>query len=84
MLNCVMCKWIKWSASVPLVLLFGAGSFLFLAQIAVDQDNAPAVLLDLFLATWSFILAIAGGIFLTGWWLWQGLHVRTVHAPRPG
>jgi len=58
MLDCVTCKWIKWSASIPLVLLFSACSFLVLAQIAVGQDNAPAVLLDLYLATgrifWQF------------------------------
>jgi len=50
-MDCVTCKWIKWSASIPLVLLFSAGSFLVLAQIAVGQDNAPAVLLNLYLAT---------------------------------
>ena len=83
MLDCVTCKWIKWSASIPLVLLFSAGSFLVLAQIAVGQDNAPAVLLDLYLATWSYILAIAGGVLLTGWWLWQWLHMRSTHALRP-
>ncbi len=83
MRDCMTCKWIKWSASIPLVLLFGAGGFLVLAQVAVVQDNAPAVLLDLYLATWSYILAVAGVIFLTGWWLWQWLHMRTAHALRP-
>jgi hypothetical protein len=43
----------------------------FLAQVAVGQDNAPAVLLDLYLATWSYILAVAGVTLLSGWWLWQ-------------
>ena len=52
MLHCMTCKWIQWSASIPLVLLFGAGGFLILAQNAVVQDNAPAVLLDLYLANW--------------------------------
>ena len=83
MLDCVTCKWIKWSASIPLVLLFSAGSFLVLAQIAVGQDNAPAVLLDLYLATWSYILAVVGVALLTGWWLWKWGHTRTAHALRP-
>ena len=77
------CKWIKWSASIPLVLLFGAAGFLVLAQVAVAQDNAPAVLLDLYLATWSYILAVAGVALLTGWWLWRSIHMRTAHALRP-
>ena len=80
MLDCLTCKWIKRSAVIPLVLLFGAGSFLILAQVAVSHDNAPAVLLDLYLATWSFILAVAGMVFLSGWWLWKSLHTRTAHA----
>jgi hypothetical protein len=83
MQDCVTCEWIKWSASIPLVLLFGAGGFLVLAQLAVAQDNAPAVLLDLYLATWSYILAVAGVALLTGWWLWRWLHMRTAHALRP-
>jgi len=82
-MDCVMCKSIKGSASISLLLLFSAGSFLVLAQIAMGQDNAPAVLLDLYLATWSYILAIAGGVLLTGWWLWQWLHMRTTYALRP-
>ena len=32
MLDCMTCKWIKWSASIPLVLLVGAAGFLVLAQ----------------------------------------------------
>ena len=59
MLDCMTCKRIRWSTSIPLVLLFGAVGFLILAQNAVVQDNAPAVLLDLYLATWSYILAVA-------------------------
>lgn len=59
MLDCMTCKRIRWSTSIPLVLLFGAGGLLILAQNAVVQDNAPAVLLDLYLATWSYILAVA-------------------------
>jgi len=84
MLDCMTCKWIKWSASIPLVLLFGAAGFLVLAQVAVAQDNAPAVLLDLYLATWSYMLAVAGVALLTGWWLWRSIHIRTAHTLRPG
>ena len=67
----------------PFALLIGAGGFLVLAQVAVVQDNAPAVLLDLYLATWSYILAVAGVALLTGWWLWKSIHMRTAHALRP-
>ena len=81
--DCMTCKWIRWSANIPLVLLFGAVGFLVLAQVAVVQDNAPAVLLDLYLATWSYILAVAGGALLSGWWLWKSIHMRTAHALRP-
>jgi hypothetical protein len=84
MLDCMTCKWIKWSASIPLVFLFGAAGFLVLAQVAVAQDNAPAVLLDLYLATWSYMLAVAGVALLTGWWLWRSIHIRTAHTLRPG
>ena len=82
MQDCVTCNWIKWSASI-LPLLLGAGGFLVLAQVAVAQDNAPAVLLDLYLATWSYILTVAGVALLTGWWLWRWFHMRTAHALRP-
>ena len=54
-----------------------------LAQVAVVQDNAPAVLLDLYLATWSYILAVAGVALLTGWWLWKSIHMRTAHGLWP-
>ena len=83
MLDCMTCKWIRWSASIPAILLIGAGGFLVLAQVAVIQDNAPAVLLDLYLATWSYMLAVAGVAVLSIWWLWKWLHMRTAHALRP-
>ena len=82
--ECMTCDWIKWTASIPLVLLVSAGGFLILAQVAVGQDNAPAVLLDLYLATWSYVLAVAGVALLTAWWLWKEIHMRTAHALRPG
>src|SRR5262245_7424406 len=83
MLDCVTCKWIRWSASIPLILLLSAGGFVVFARLAKVQDDAPAVLLDLYLATWSLILAAAGVILLSGWWLWKWLHMRTAHALRP-
>ena len=83
MLECITCKWIKWTARIPLVLLFSAACFLILAQVAVLQDNAPAVLLDLYLATWSYVLGIAAVALLSIWWLWKWLHMRTAHAVRP-
>jgi hypothetical protein len=60
MLDCMTYRWIRWSASIPLILLLSAGGFVVLAQVAVVQDNAPAVLLDLYLATWSYVLAVTG------------------------
>ena len=80
--DCVTCKWIRWSASVPLILLLSAVVFVVLAQVAVVHDNAPAVLLDLYLATWSYVLAVAGVAFLSAWWLWKWFHERT-HALQP-
>ena len=83
MLDCVTCKWIRWSASIPLSLLLGAGAFLVFARLAEVQDDVPAVLLGLYLATWSFILAVGGGTLLLGWRLWKWHHTRTAHALRP-
>lgn len=83
MLDCRTCKWIKWSASIPLGLLFCAAGFIVLAQIAVVRDDAPGVILDVYLATWSYMLAVAGVALLTGWWLWKSIHMRTAHALRP-
>lgn len=80
MLDCMTCKRIRWSASIPVILLFVAGGFLIQAQVAVVQDNAPAVLLDLFLATWSYVLAVASVALLSVWWLWKWHHMRTAHA----
>jgi hypothetical protein len=39
--DCTTCQWIKWSASIPLFLLLGAGGFLLLAQIAVVRTMHP-------------------------------------------
>jgi hypothetical protein len=83
MLDCMTCKWIRWSASIPLILLLSAGGFVVLAHIAFAEDNAPIALLGLYLATWSYVLAVAGVALLLGWWLWKWLHERTAHALRP-
>ena len=82
-LDCTTCKWIRWSASIPLIFLLGAAGFIVLAQLAEARDNAPAALLGLYLATWSYVLAVAGAVLLFGWWLWKWLHTRTAHALRP-
>lgn len=83
MLDCMTCKWIRWSASIPLILLLSAGGFVVLAHVAVVEDNATIALLGLYLATWSYVLAVAGGALLLGWGLWKWLHERTAHALRP-
>jgi hypothetical protein len=83
MLDCLTCKWIRWSASIPLILLLGAAGFVVFAHLAEVRDDAPAALLGLYLATWSYVLAVAGVILLSGWWLWKWLHMRTAHALRP-
>ena len=83
MLGCMTCKWIRWSASIPLILLGGAGGFVIFANVAEARDDAPIALLGLYLATWSYVLAVASGVLLLGWWLWKWLHMRTAHAIRP-
>ncbi len=83
MLDCKTCKWIRWCVSIPLILLLSAGGFVVIAHLAEGQENAPAALLGLYLATWSYVLAVAGVIVLIVWWLWKWLHMRTAHALRP-
>lgn len=83
MLDCMTCKWIRWSASIPLILLLSAGGFVVFARLAEARDNAPIALLGLYLATWSYVLAVAGATLLLGWWLWKWFHMRTAHALRP-
>ena len=83
MLDCMTCKWIKWSASIPLILLLSAGGFVAFAQFAEARDDAPIALLNLYLATWSYVLALAGTVLLASWWLWRWLHMRRSHALRP-
>jgi hypothetical protein len=79
MLDCTTCKWIRWSASIPLILLLSAGGFVVFARLAEVRDDAPAALLGLYLATWSYVLAVAGVTLLSGWWLWKWLHMRFGH-----
>ena len=83
MQDCMTCKWIRWSASIPLIFLLGAAGFVIFAYVAEARDAAPIALLGLYLATWSYVLAVASGILLLGWWLWRWLHMRTAHALRP-
>ena len=83
MLDCMTCKWIGWCASIPLIFLLGAGGFGVFAYLAKVRDDVPATLLDLYLATWSYIFAVASVALLLGWWLWKWLYMRTIHALRP-
>jgi len=61
----------------------GAGGFVVFAQLAEARDNAPAMILGLFLATWSYVLSVAGTVLLASWWFWKWHHMRTAHALRP-
>lgn len=81
--DCTTCKSIRWSASIPLILFLSAGGFVVFAQFAEARDNAPAMILGLFLATWSYALSAAGTVLLASWWFWKWHHMRTVHALRP-
>src|SRR5215467_8516839 len=81
--DCTTCTWIRWYASVPLILLLSAAGFIVFAQLAEARDNAPAMILGLFLATWSYVLSAAGTVLLGSWWLWKWHHMRTAHALRP-
>jgi hypothetical protein len=83
MLDCMTCKWIRWCLSIPFILLLGAGGFVVFAYLAEVQNDVPAALLGLYLATWSYVLAAASVILLSGWWLWKWVHMRTAHALRP-
>ena len=81
--DCATCKSIRWSASIPLILFLSAGAFVVFAQLAEARDNAPAMILGLFLATWSYVLSVAGTVLLASWWFWKWHHMRTAHALRP-
>ena len=83
MLHCTTCKSLRWSAGIPFVLLLSAAGFVVFAQLAEVHDNAPAAILGLFLATWSYVLAAAGVALLSVWWVLRWHHMRTAHALRP-
>ena len=83
MLDFMTCKWIRWSASIPLILLLSAGGLFAFAHLAEAQHEGAIALLALHLATWSDVLALAGAVLLAGWWLWRWHHMRTAHALRP-
>ena len=83
MLDCMTCKWIRWSASIPLILLLSAVGLFAFAHLAEARDEGAIALLALYLATWSDVLGLAGAVLLAGWWLWRWHHMRTAHALRP-
>jgi|SRR5215472_3504092 len=83
MLDCMTCKWIRWSASIPVILLLSAIGLFAFAHLAEYRHEGAIALLALHLATWSDVLALAGTVLLAGWWLWRWLHMRIAHAPRP-
>ena len=83
MLDCKTCTWIRWFASIPLILFLSAGGFVAFARLAEGRNEGALALLALYLATWSDVLALAGTVLLAGWWLWRWLHMRTAHTLRP-
>ena len=66
-----------------MLLLLSAGGFAAFAHFTESQNDAPITLLALYLASWSYVLALAGIVLLAGWWLWKWLHMRMAHALRP-
>ena len=83
MLHCTTCKSLRWSGGIPFVLLLSAAGFVVFAQLAEVRDNAAVAILGLFLATWSYLLAVAGVALLSVWWGLRWHHMRTAHALRP-
>ena len=81
MLDCMTCKWIRWSASIPVILLLSAVGLFAFARLAEYKHEGAIALLALHLATWLDVLALAGTVLLAGWWLWRWLHMRIAHAP---
>ena len=79
LLHCTKCKWIRWFASIPLLLILSAGGFVVYVQFAEARDNAAGIILGLFLATWSFVFFVAATVFFASWWLLRWHHIRTVH-----
>ena len=80
MMDCTTCRWIKWSVSIPLILLISAGGLAAFAHFPPTQQNETTVLLALYLGAWAYVLGIAGLVLLSGWWFWRWQHMRTKHA----
>jgi hypothetical protein len=79
LLHCSKCTWLRWFASIPLLLILSAGGFVIYAYFAETRDNAAGMILGLFLATWSYVFSIVGTILFATWWLLRWHHIRTVH-----
>lgn len=79
LLHCSKCTWLNWFASIPLLLILSAGGFVIYAYFAETRDNAAGMILGLFLASWSYVFAVAGTILFASWWLLRWHHIRTVH-----
>ena len=80
LLHCKKCRWLRWSATIPLILLLSSGGFIAFAHVSAARDNAASMILGLFLATWSSVLSVAGTVLLASWWLLRWQHMRRVHA----
>ena len=79
LLHCSKCKQLRWFASIPLILLLSAVGFVVFAQLSEVRDNAPGMILGLFLASWSYVFSVAGTVLFASWWLLRWHHMRTVH-----
>lgn len=80
MTDCTTCRWIRWSASIPFILLIVAGGFAAFAHLPLAQQNATTGLLAIYLGAWAYVLGIAGLVLQSGWWFWKWHHMRTRHA----
>ena len=79
LLHCSKCTWLRWFASIPLILILSAGAFMVFVHFAEARDNAAGMILGLFLATWSYVFSVAATILFASWWLLRWHHIRTVH-----
>ena len=73
-------QWMGWGvASASLLLLISAGLELFV-QGTLGHSSVATVLLDRFLAFWSFVLGLGLLFFLSLGWLTRWGHVRVTRA----
>jgi hypothetical protein len=67
-----------------LLLLFSAAGFALFARHGLDQGHVATVLLALYLASWSFVVGLAGIALFVGWRLAGWLTGRRTGGIRDG